>query len=229
MDHNLATRIQAPTRYLLGELSLPEREDFEEHFFTCRECAEELRTGVMFAANARAVFRDQQHRPTPVIPAARQPDAGFWAWLRPSFQPALTAAFAIALVAVMVHDRGMISSLRNQVAQYSEESSIIPAYVIHSAERGNGQSITVPKTVSSFNVTFDIPPADPADKDVPLVAQIDDSTGNTRSTIRLPSGESATLRLPVSKYPAGSYTLILRPASPDAKEINRYRFSLAYE
>src|SRR6267378_1972281 len=98
MDHNQAARIQAPARYLLGELSLPEREDFEEHFFTCRECAEELRTGAMFAANARAVFRDQVHRPTPVIPATHQPDARFWAWLRPSFQPALTAAFAIALV-----------------------------------------------------------------------------------------------------------------------------------
>jgi hypothetical protein len=229
MDHNLATRIQAPTRYLLGELSLHEREDFEEHFFTCRECAEELRTGAMFAANARAVFRDQQHRPTPVIAAAHPPDSRFWAWLRPSLQPALTAAFAIALIAVMVHDRGVISNLRSEVAQYSEESSVIPAYVIHAAERGNDQSITVPKNVSSFNVTFDIPSAEPADKNVPLVAQIDDSTSKTRSTIPLPSGESATVRLPVSKYPAGSYTLVLRHAPPDTKEVNRYRFSLAYE
>jgi hypothetical protein len=228
MDHNLATRIQAPTRYLLGELSLPEREDFEEHFFTCRECAEELRTGAMFAANARAVFRDQQHRPTPVIAAAHPPDSRFWAWLRPSFQPALTAAFAIALVAVMLHDRRVISNLRVEVAQSTEESSS-PVNVIHAAERGNDQSFTVPKTVSSFNVTFDILPADPADKDVPLEARIDDSAGRTHSIIPLPSSESVTVRLPVSKYPAGSYTLILRHASPNAKEVNRYRFSLAYE
>src|ERR1700682_4145887 len=93
MDHNQAARIQAPARYLLGELTLPEREDFEEHFFTCRECADELRTGAMFAANARAVFRDQARRPTPVVQPAHQPDVPFWAWLRPSFQPALTAAF----------------------------------------------------------------------------------------------------------------------------------------
>ena len=224
MDHNLATRLQAPARYLLGELSLPEREDFEEHFFTCRECAEELRTGAMFAANARAVFRDQLNRPT-VIPAAPQPDARFWAW----FQPALTAALAIALVAVMLYDHRVISNLRNEVAQSSEESSI-PAYVIHAAERGNDESIIVPKTVSSFNVTFDLPPVDSADKYVPLSAQVEDSAGTPRSTIiRLPSGPSATLRLPVSKYPAGSYTLVLRHASPDAKEVNRYRFSLAYE
>jgi hypothetical protein len=229
MDHNLAARIQAPARYLLGELSLPEREDFEEHFFTCRECAEELRTGAMFAANARAVFRDQESRPTPVIPAAHPTESRFWAGLRPLFQPALTAAFAIALVAVMVNDRRVISNLRNEVQQSSEESSI-PAYVIHAAERGNDESIIVPKTVSSFNLTFDLPPVDSADKDVPLSAQVEDSAGKTRSTIiRLPSGPSATLRLPVSKYPAGSYTLVLRHASPDAKEVNRYRFSLAYE
>ncbi len=229
MDHNQAARIQAPTRYLLGELSLPEREEFEEHFFTCRECAEELRTGAMFAANARAVFREQSLRPTPVAPAVGQPDTQFWAWLRPSFQPALTAAFAIALIAVMVHDRSVVSNLRNEVAQSNEESSVPAPYRIHATERGIDQSITVPKNVASFHLTFDIPPADPADKDVPLAAQIDDSDGRTRFITRLPVGESATLRLPVSKYPAGSYTLVLRHASPDAKEINRYRFSLAYE
>lgn len=227
MDHNLAARTQAPARYLLGELSLPEREDFEEHFFTCRECAEELRTGAMFAANARAVFRDRANRPT-VIPVAPQPDARFWAWLRPSFQPALIAAFAIALVAVMVSDRRVISNLRNEVAQSGVEIAN-PTYVIHAAARGIDESITVSKSVSSFNVTFDLPPVDPADKNVALVAQIDDSAGKTRSIIQLPSGEFANLRLPVSKYPAGSYRIVLRHASPDAKEVNRYRFSLAYE
>jgi hypothetical protein len=228
MDHNLATRLQALARYLLGDLSLPEREDFEEHFFTCRECAEELRTGAMFAANARAVFRDHARRPRPVVPAAHPPDSSVWAWLRPAFQPALTAAFAIALVAVMVHDRRVISNLRSDVAQSGEESSN-PAYVIHASERGSDELITVPKTVLSFNVTFDLPAVDPGDKKVALVAQIDDSAGKTRSTIQLPSGEFATVHLPVSKYPAGSYTIILRHASPDAKEVNRYRFSLAYE
>jgi hypothetical protein len=226
MDHNQAARIQAPARYLLGELSLPEREEFEEHFFTCRECAEELRTGAIFAANARAVFRDQLHRPTRVAPATPQPDVGFWARLRPSFQPALSAAFAIALVAVMFHDRRVISSLRNEIAQYTEESSI-PAYQIHAPERGDDQIINVPKSVSSFNVTFDIPPEE---KNVPLAAQIiEDSAGKSHPTIPLLAGESATLRLPASKYPAGPYTLVLRHASPDAKEVNRYRFSLAYE
>ena len=225
MDHNQAARLQAPARYLLGELSPQEREEFEEHYFTCPECAEELRTGAIFAANVRAVFRELTHRPTPVIPATRRPDAPLWAWLRPSFQPALTAAFAIALIAVMFHDRGVISNLRNELAQYNQESSV-PSFQIYAAERGDRQLVTVPRNAASFNVTFDIPPED---KVVPLAAQVEDSGGRTRSTTPLAAGESATLRLPVAKYPAGPYTLVLRHASPDAKEVNRYRFSLAYE
>ncbi len=221
MDHDQAARIQAPARYLLGDLSLPEREEFEEHFFTCRECAEELRTGAAFAANARAVFREKMRR----SPVAAQADPGLWAWLRPAFQLSLCGALAVALIGVSIHDRGVISSLRSELAGYAEVTST-PSYQIHAAERGDDQVFTVPKSASSFNVTFDIPPAE---KNVPLAALIEDSSGKTGSSVPLARGSSATLRLPVAKYPAGPYTLVLRHASQDAKEVNRYRFSLAYE
>ena len=57
MNHQEALRIQAPERYALGELSSSEVEEFEEHFFTCAECAEDLSIGAIFAANARAAAR----------------------------------------------------------------------------------------------------------------------------------------------------------------------------
>jgi hypothetical protein len=45
MDHRQAVETLALERYLLGEMADQERDAFEEHFFSCAECAEEARTG----------------------------------------------------------------------------------------------------------------------------------------------------------------------------------------
>jgi Putative zinc-finger len=52
MDHDDAIRIAASERYLLGTLDEAEREAFEEHYFDCVECAEDVRTGAAVMAAA---------------------------------------------------------------------------------------------------------------------------------------------------------------------------------
>lgn len=64
MDHSTATKNHTVERYLLDELSPGEREDFEEHYFDCAACAEAVRTGAIFAANGRAVVREEAQRPS---------------------------------------------------------------------------------------------------------------------------------------------------------------------
>ena len=56
MDHAEAVRVLAVEQCLLGELSGPEREEFEEHFFSCPECVEALEVGAEFMKHARDVF-----------------------------------------------------------------------------------------------------------------------------------------------------------------------------
>src|SRR5260370_42280617 len=63
MNHDIAEQTQMTERYLLGELSTPEREEFEEHFFEGAECAEAVKLGAIFADNARAVSEKQNHAP----------------------------------------------------------------------------------------------------------------------------------------------------------------------
>jgi hypothetical protein len=50
MDHAQAVNTLAIERYLLDEMPQEERESFEEHYFSCAECAEEAR--------AAAIMRD---------------------------------------------------------------------------------------------------------------------------------------------------------------------------
>jgi len=57
MDHNEAIQLQAAEKYVLGELSPPLRDEFEEHFFDCQECALDVKAAAGFVDNARHVWR----------------------------------------------------------------------------------------------------------------------------------------------------------------------------
>jgi len=54
MDHLQAVNTLAAERYLLEEMTDPERDEFEEHFFACSECAEDLRDGAVMVDGARS-------------------------------------------------------------------------------------------------------------------------------------------------------------------------------
>lgn len=95
MDHAEAARKLAVEQYLLGELSGPEREEFEEHFFGCPECVEALELGNGLISNARAVFGED--RPLPLLGAGKPRKPWFWTgWqLAPA---AALAGWAVAFV-----------------------------------------------------------------------------------------------------------------------------------
>jgi hypothetical protein len=48
----------AAEKYLLGELLNSQREEYEEHYFDCADCAEDIKDAVEFMEGARRVFRD---------------------------------------------------------------------------------------------------------------------------------------------------------------------------
>ena len=41
-------------RYLLGEMTDVERDEYEAHFFSCEACADDVRAAAAFLANARS-------------------------------------------------------------------------------------------------------------------------------------------------------------------------------
>ena len=95
MDHQTALSSQAGERYTLGELNSPEREEFEEHFFGCTDCADALKEHEAFAVNVRAVFKEDDAAASAVPrPTAAQP--GWWTGVRKWFAvPAIALAGAI--------------------------------------------------------------------------------------------------------------------------------------
>jgi len=54
MDHLQAMNTLAAERYLLEEMTDAERDEFERHFFSCTDCAEDLRAGAVMLDGARS-------------------------------------------------------------------------------------------------------------------------------------------------------------------------------
>jgi anti-sigma factor RsiW len=85
MDHLDADKMQAVERYMLGDLSVSEVEEFERHFFDCPQCSEELRALTVFQENARAVFAEQDLAPIPPPVHAPESAVGWWRGFSPLF------------------------------------------------------------------------------------------------------------------------------------------------
>ena len=54
MTHEQALSTFASERYLLDEMTEPERSTFEEHYFECTDCADDVRAGGLMRDGARA-------------------------------------------------------------------------------------------------------------------------------------------------------------------------------
>ena len=59
MDHQSVVDRNLTERYLLDELDSAETAAFEEHFFECPLCAEDVRRGSRMVANLKAVLREE--------------------------------------------------------------------------------------------------------------------------------------------------------------------------
>jgi len=93
MEHDRAVESHAVERYLLREMPPEERDAFEEHYFSCAECCEEMRAAARFRANAREVLENQGD----LVLAETRPSR-WLAWLRPQFAAPALAAVALAMV-----------------------------------------------------------------------------------------------------------------------------------
>lgn len=96
MDHDEVVRLKMTERYLLNELGSEDRDQFEEHFFVCQECAMDVRAGADFVSSSRVILAETPaHENQQVFtPAPRR--SGWLSWWRPAFSvPVLALLLAI--------------------------------------------------------------------------------------------------------------------------------------
>lgn len=98
MDHNSAIENHTAERYLMGELNEAERDAYEEHFFCCAACADEIKSANEFMESARQVVHDELKSEI-YSHVAHRSIWGSWLNWRSMLQP-IPAMACVLLVAV---------------------------------------------------------------------------------------------------------------------------------
>jgi|HubBroStandDraft_4_1064222.scaffolds.fasta_scaffold218196_2 hypothetical protein len=223
MDHSGATKINAVERYVLGDLSVSDVEEFERHFFDCPLCSEELRLVSVLQDNARAVFIEQSLSPSPASLPAIPRGAGWWSgFLRPWVAAPAFAALVVAMFA------GYEAGVRHQ----SNGLQDISAFPLYAAARGDETVISPPPGAQFYTMYMDRT----WERDFPRYRSVvrDDPGGAERYSLRIPPpapGRSIQVLAPAHALPAGRYVLVIFGADETGKEteVARYPFTLKFE
>ena len=159
MDHNEAVRLQAAEKYLLGELPKEQHAAFEEHYFDCSACAEEMKASAAFMESSRQVVREEapqtidEKRLVRVSPAR----GGWFGWLRPAFA---VPAFAALLLFIGYQNEVTIPQLKGSSSSQSAEIIGSSFHLAGSVRGGDetGTKLQV-RPGESFLLNFDFTPA----------------------------------------------------------------------
>ncbi len=223
MDHVKALQERSAERYVLGEMSVVEAEEFERHYFECQDCAVAVEDGQILEANARAVFGEPEAGIEPDrarVPDSRgSPRESFWASFFGGWRsPAFSLAAAAVLAAVSLY-QGMVAipGLRQQLG----EARALPSYQLLPASRGEAQRIDIASGTPSFALSVDVPP----DAHFPqYLCELSGPQGASVFRISAPApglGQPITILVPAANLVASQYQLNVYGEDSNGKQDNR--------
>jgi hypothetical protein len=205
MNHDDAMKMMAAERYILGELESSERDAFEEHFFECRACADDVRDSAKFAAGVRT--SDARVVPIP----------GRFNWW---------AAAASLLMVALGYDRFIVMpQMAMHVPAVAAMRLAVETVVLDSPSRGPGDNVVVVKVRRDEAVPFTT--AIPAKDPYPVyICEIQDSSGHVLASLRVTRAEAndpVSLVVAPGILTSGNYKLVIRGGD---REIAAYPFTM---
>jgi|SRR5580692_1701147 hypothetical protein len=232
MDHLDAKRLQAAEKYVLGELAPELRDEYEEHYFDCADCAEDVKAASAFVGASKEIFRDE---PAPVVrvPAANPAPGGFsgwFAWLR----PAIAVPVMASLVAIIAFQAVTGRSEKDRSA-VSEAQAFQSSFRVQGSTRGAGEITKIsvgPK--EAFGLDFDFIPSSMS---LSYEGRILDESGKSILKISLPgdlANKELHLAIPGGLLSSEQYTLVVdkndtSTKSEGSKEVQRFRFAIEFD
>lgn len=237
MDHTEAVRLKAAERYLLGELRGEQREQYEEHFFKCTECALDLNAGATFIDSAREVLATE---PVGAADAVKQGRLGWFAgWLR----PALAVPALAGLIMIVGYQNALeIPKLKTAEANASAPRLLRTYTLIQNrSQRGGSKEFSVPFD-RTFALDFDIPVegkigselVSPRSEFESYRCDIESESGAVEFSFAVTAEEATNavhLLIPASKLRPGQHNLVVRGVKSaqgpgSIKEVARFPFTL---
>jgi hypothetical protein len=224
MDHSEAQYQGATERYVLGDLSVSEVEEFERHFFDCPQCSEELRTLFALQENARAVFIEQDSSPSlSNLPATEEvkPKAAREGWWRFSFvAPALAMLAVAAFLGFQIGER------------QSGDPQSISAFPLYAASRGS-ETVVGPAAGAQFFTLYMDRTWDRDFAAYRAVIREDPRAGQDLVSISIPApaqGTAIQVLFPTKSLTPGRYVLSILGKDDSGKEVAaaEYPFTLRF-
>jgi hypothetical protein len=228
MDHLEAIRSGAAERYLLGELAPDLREQYEEHFFGCLECAQEVRAGAMFVDGARGILISEKG----YAPARTTPKESSRSWWAPLLRPAVWApAMALLLLFAAYQNIVVIPGISRALSE-SNTPQTIQSFSLASANSraGGAFSIKVPQN-KPFTLFVDIPTEE---QFTFYTCDLETESGTLIVSSKVSSDqakESVQMLIPSAHLAAGKYVMVVRghrSTAETSSEVTRYPFTLDF-
>jgi hypothetical protein len=208
MNHSDAVRLEAVDRYLLRQLSGPECEEFELHYFDCKLCAAELADAAVFEENAKAVLRADVAK---VGSGAASGWRSWWSLLWPH-QLQIAPALAACALLILVAYQGLIVIPRLRAPQAMTSFALAPV-----ARGDDRQERHVSSQTMHYAIYMD--PTWDASYAAYTCAVVD-ASGATRFSVRVPApppGKPIEVLLAGSALNTGRYVVIIRNAAEPGK------------
>jgi len=227
MEHERAVQSLAVESYLLGEMTPGERDAFEEHYFECGICAEDVRSASQFLEDMKGVL-GAAPRPSAVpMPSreARDRRSSWWNWLQPQFAAALVAVFGIVAA---VETFSTIPGLKHQVSEISAPRAL-RSRVLKPQTRGASTVLSLKRGEPALLTLdgLDLPP--PAANRLQFIVKSNDDRDVLSFSGEYPGAdEPVIVSFPNLDLPAGSYVLHVGTTSTTGtvSELGRYPFEL---
>ncbi len=156
MDHEVVVREKLTERYLLEELDPQLRDEFEEHFFDCPECAFDVRAGTAFVQHSKAALKERTAAEPEEEPAyegsvLKPANRGWFAWLRPAF-----AVPVMALLLVVIGYQNFVTL--PQLGKELHRPQVLPAATLNLLTYGANAAPLAVREGGGFLLNVIVPP-----------------------------------------------------------------------
>jgi anti-sigma factor RsiW len=199
MDHEHAITRKVAEQYVFGELSETDANAFEEHFFDCGDCAEDVRDEMQMLESGRDVVREStaspttESQPAPNVVPIDSRRRGTW-WI-----PAAAAAMLVVALGVPTMMRRDGSAPSMQLAHELQLGGLTRA------ESEPKPAVALPQG-EALLLYVDVAPQDGAVRYDITVRAAGGKTVGTRSVTSEQTTQPVALVL--SKLPAGTYEVV---------------------
>lgn len=182
MNHQQAIDLQAAAKYVLGELSPAQRDEYEDHYIDCPECAKDVHAAAAFTDTAREVFRQEEC--AGAEKARDRARGGWFAWMKPVVA---VPAFAVLLLALGYQTLVSVPHWKN-LAMQSAVSGVMPTFsLIESNTRGSELPTFRVKPNQVFGLFVEVP----VDKAYSFyVLRLEDPAGHATTLSTVSSAEA---------------------------------------